>query len=87
MATTSSTIPAMKRAENRQNHGEDEASGQDGEGGGEIGAQHVERAMRQVDEVHDAEHQRQPGGQQKQQHAQLHAVEALLDEIQHGLDS
>ena len=51
------------------------------EGRGEIGAQHVERAVRQVDEVHDAEDQRQPGGEQEQQQAELQAVEALLDEI------
>ena len=63
--------PGNEGADNRQNHGEDEASGQDGEGGGEISAEHVERTVRQVHEVHDAEHQGQPGGQQKQQHAQL----------------
>jgi hypothetical protein len=38
---------------------------------GEIGAHHVERAVRQVDEVHDAEHQRQPRRQQKQQQPEL----------------
>ena len=76
-----------KRGDNGQNQGGDEASGHDREGGGEIGAEHVQRTMRQVDEVHDAENQRQPGRQQKQQHAELHTVEALLDEIQHGLGS
>ncbi len=61
----------------------DKASGHRREGCGEIGADHVERAMRQVDQVHYAEDQGQPGGEQKQQHAQLHAIERLLDEIQH----
>src|SRR5208282_1160873 len=76
-----------KRGDNCQNDADDEASGQGGESGSKIGAEHVKRAVRQVDEVHDAEDQRQPGGQQEQQHAQLHAVEALLEKIQHGLDS
>jgi hypothetical protein len=40
--------------------------------------------VRQVDQVHNAEDQRQPGGEQEQQHAELHAVEKLLDEIEHG---
>ena len=74
-----------ERGGHRQHDGGDEAAGPHREGRGEIGAEHVERAMRQIDQVHNAEHERQPGGQEKQQHAQLHAVEALLDEIQHGL--
>ena len=41
------------------------------------GADHVERPVRQVDEVHDAEDQRQSGGEQKQQHTQLQAVHQL----------
>jgi hypothetical protein len=39
--------------------------------------------MRQIDQIHDPEDQRESGRQQKQQHAQLHAVETLFDEIQH----
>ena len=77
--------PGNQRGDDRQDQRQDKASGQGGEGGGEIGAEHVQRAVRQVDQVHDAEDQRQSGRQQKQQHAKLHAVEALLDEIQHGL--
>ena len=61
----------------------EEAAGQRREGRGEIGAQHVERAVRQVDQVHDAEDQRQPGRQQEQQQAELHAVEALFDQVEH----
>src|ERR1700722_2322765 len=68
----------------RHEGAEHETSGQRGKGRGEIGAEHVERAVRQVDQVHDAEDQRQPGGEQEQQHAELHAVEKLLDEIEHG---
>ena len=62
----------------------EEAVGHRREGRGEIGAEHVERAVRQIDQVHDAEDQRQPGRQQEQQHAELDAVQALFDEIQHG---
>jgi hypothetical protein len=45
--------------------------------GGKVRAEHVQRAVRQVDEAHDAEHQRQAGGHQEQQHAELQAVERL----------
>ena len=36
-------------------------------------------AMREVDHVHDAEDQRQPGGDQEQQDAELQPVERLLE--------
>jgi hypothetical protein len=39
--------------------------------------------MRQIDEVHDAEDQRQPGRDQKQQHAELQPVQCL-DEKEKG---
>ncbi len=74
----------MSEATSARTTREHEAAGPHREGRGEIGAEHVERAVRQIDEVHDAENERQPRRQQKQQHAQLHAVKALLDEIQHG---
>ena len=73
-----------ERGGEREHGAEHEAAGQRREGRGEIGADHVERAVRQVDQIHDAEDQRQPRRQQEQQHAKLDAVEALLDEIQHG---
>jgi hypothetical protein len=38
--------------------------------------------VRQIDEIHDAEHQRQAGCQQKQQQAELQAVQRLFDENQ-----
>ena len=34
--------------------------------------------MREVDHVHDPEHQREAGGEQKQHQAELEAVEGLL---------
>ena len=48
--------------------------------GADVGADHVERAVREVDQVHDAEHQRQPGRHQEQHDAELHAVQALLED-------
>ena len=63
---------------------EHEAAGPGRQGGGEIGADHVERAVRQIDQVHDAEHQRQSRRQQKQQQSELQPVQALLDEKRHG---
>ena len=68
----------------RQHRAEHEASRERREGRGEIGAQHEERAMRQIDEVHDAEHQRQPRGKQEQQQSVLQPVQALFDKQQHG---
>jgi hypothetical protein len=40
--------------------------------------------VRQIDQVHDAEHQGQPRRQQKQQQAELQSVQALLDDKRHG---
>ncbi len=40
--------------------------------------------MGEVDEIHDAEHQRQPRRQQEQQQTELQSVEQLFDEDQHG---
>ena len=73
----------QRRAE-RQHHADDEIPGPRHEGRGEIGAHHVERAMRQIDEVHDAEHQRQSRRQQEQQQAELQSVQELFDDEQHG---
>ena len=53
-------------------------AGRDGRAG--EGADHVERAMGEVDQAHDAEDQRQPGRHQEQHDAELQAVEKLFDE-------
>jgi hypothetical protein len=43
--------------------------------------------MRKIDHVHDAEHQRQPGGEQEQHETELQAVEGLFeDELGHGAE-
>jgi len=40
--------------------------------------------MRQIDEVHDAENQRQPSGQQEQKQTELQAVQTLFEKEEHG---
>ena len=40
--------------------------------------------MREVDEIHDPEHQRQAGRQQEQQQSELQPVQALFYEQKHG---
>jgi hypothetical protein len=74
----------QQRGGDRQHGTEQEAAGQRREGRGEIGPDHVERAVREIDQIHDAEDQGQSRGQQEQQHADLQSVEALLNEIEHS---
>ena len=40
----------------------------------EIGAEHVKRAMGQIDHAHDTEDQRQAGRHQEQRDAELHTI-------------
>ena len=75
----------QRRAEREHGAG-DEAAGPGHEGRREIGADHVQRTVRQVHHVHDAEDERQAGGQQKQQQPELQAVEALFEEEQHDVN-
>ena len=49
-----------------------------------VGSDHVERAVRQIDDAHDAEDQRQSCRQQEQHYAELDAVECLLERQRHG---
>ena len=64
-------------------YSQEERAAAGGGRGAHIGADHVKRAMGQVDHLHDAEDQGQPGGHQKQHDAQLQAVEQLFDEQKH----
>ena len=73
----------QQRGAERQQRCRARNSGPGHEGRREIGAHHVERAVREIDEVHDAEHQRQPCRQQEQQQAELQAVQRLFDDDQH----
>ena len=68
----------------RQHRAGDEAAGPGRKGRGEISAHHVERTVRQVHQIHDAENQRQPGREQEQQQPELQSVQALFDDQQHG---
>ena len=45
-----------------------------------IGGEHVDRAVRQVEIVHQAEHDRQPDGEQEQQHRELQRIQNLFGE-------
>jgi hypothetical protein len=67
----------------RQQGAQDEGIGPADQGPGDVGAHHVERAVRQVDEIHDPEHQRQSRRQQKQQQPELQSVQKLFDDEQH----
>ena len=64
-----------QRGGDRQNGAEHEAVGPRRKRGREISAEHIERAVRQIDQIHDAEDQRQAGRQEEQQHAELDAVQ------------
>ena len=68
----------------RAEHAQHERAGQRHQPGGEERADHVQRAVRQVDHVHDAEDQRQPGRQQEQHQPELQPVEQLLEDEKTG---
>ena len=69
--------PEQRGRRHREQQPEHEAVQPGREGGGQIGAHHVERAVGEVDQVHDAEHQGQPGGDQEQHDAELQPVQRL----------
>ena len=48
--------------------------------GRDIGADHIERSMRQIDHIHDSEHQRQASRHQKQHNAKLKGIQSLFEE-------
>ena len=72
-----------QRGGQREQDGEQEAAGVRVKGRGEVGAHHVEGAVGEVDEVHDAEHERQPRGHEEEHHAELEAVQRLLENEEH----
>src|SRR5690606_30030909 len=63
----------------RQGDGDRQQEGTEvqGQGRAEECADHVQSAVGKVDEVHDAEDERQPGRHQEQQHAELNSVQQL----------
>ena len=71
----------QQRREEAATHGQAQPTiDQRREGIGEIGAQHVEAAVREIDHAHDPEDQREAGRDEEQQQAVLHGVEALDEE-------
>ena len=46
----------------------------------QVGADHEQRAVRQIDDAHDAEDQRQSARDQEKQQAVLHAIEKLCEQ-------
>ena len=73
----------QERRHQREQHAADKVAGPRREGRRKVGADHVERPVRQIDEIHDPENQRQSGRQQKQQQTELQPVQKLFDEKQH----
>ena len=73
-----------ERDDEREQQRGDETAGHGVEHHGEIGAEHVLHAVREVDEIHHPEHQRQPRRDQKQQDAELQPVEKLNDKERKG---
>ena len=58
-------------------HRQPEAAGGGRDAVGEIRAQHVERAVREIDDAEDAEHQRQAARDEEQDHSVLNGVQKL----------
>jgi hypothetical protein len=65
--------------DHRADDTEHEGAAQRHQPGRQERAHHIQRTVRQVDHVHDAEDQRQAGRQQEQHQAELQPVEQLLD--------
>jgi hypothetical protein len=57
------------------------------DGEGEIGADHVDAGVGEIEHAHHAEDQRQAAGQHEQQHAVDQAIEQGNEDYLHGLTS
>ena len=73
----------QKPAGYRGGQGQPEAAGEPGDDIGEVGTDHEQAAMGEVDHPHNPENQRQPAADEKQQQAVLEAVEELREEGGH----
>ena len=69
--------PEGERCGERQHERGEKAAGERVEGDREIGAQHVLHAVREVDEIHHAEDQRQPCRDEEQEDAELQTIQDL----------
>src|SRR3972149_2949614 len=65
----------------RQEQRHPEAAGRRDQREARVHAEHVEGAVREVDDVEHAEDQREPDGEQEQQHAVGEAVQRLTEEV------
>src|SRR6266508_2925760 len=73
--------PGRQDADDRDGQGEPEAAHADDEREPDaVGAEHVQLAVRHVDEVHDAPHQRDAGGDEGEDDAERQAVGELQQE-------
>ncbi len=70
----------QRRRRQGEQEREHERPGPGREDRGEVGADHVERSVGEVDQVHDPEHEGQAGRHEEEHDAELQAVEALDDE-------
>ena len=72
--------PEGQRRRQRQHETQPEAAAPGGQRGHQIGAHHVLHAVREIDEVHDAEDERQPRRDEEQDQAELETVQHLHEE-------
>ena len=75
--TICSAAPRMPMISEASDQRQPEIAGRGQGHHADIGAEHEQFAMREIDHVHDAEDQRQPGGDQRQDHAGDDAVDRL----------
>ena len=83
----SKRMPTSADAEAGAEHREPEVAAEIGDRRAEIGAEHEEAAMREVGNAHQAEGEREAGGEQEQQAAEGDAVQRLDDPELHGAAS
>src|SRR5262249_13234494 len=76
--------PENQGCRQSQYQGDQKIAGQRIEGDSKIGAQHVLDAVREVDEVHHPEHERESGRDQEEQDAELEPVQDLDDNKPRG---
>jgi len=77
--------PEEHRQRDAQHHRDGEAAGQRRQRERHVRADHVEAAVREVDDPHDAEDQRQPARDQEQQQSVLERVQELDQREFHGV--
>ena len=77
--TICNAAPSMRDDQRGDDERQPEISGGGEDDDADIGAEHEQFAVGEIHHVHDAEDQRQPGGDQRQDHAGDDAVDRLDD--------